>query len=114
MNRNGSRFKATQTKIGRMVRRIVTRFDPERIVLFGSRARGATRRDSDTDLLIVLPFNGSKREKEVEIRCSLHDIDTPKDIVVVTPEEFERYCGIVGTVIREAASEGKVLYARPG
>lgn len=100
--------------LDKIVRRVVRQFDPERIVLFGSRARGAAGPDSDTDLLIVMPFAGSKREKQVEVRCSLHDIDTPKDVVVVTPEEFERYRNIVGTVIREAALEGKVLYVRPG
>ena len=100
--------------LNRIVRRVVRRFDPERIVLFGSRARGTAGRDSDTDLLVVMPVKGSRHEKEVEVRCALHDIRTPKDIVVVTPDEFARYGHIVGTIACEALREGKVLYVRPG
>jgi uncharacterized protein len=99
-------------KIAEMVRRIVERFEPEQIILFGSHARGTARPDSDVDLLIVMPVTGSKHEKQVELRCALHDICVAKDIVVVTPDEVERRRNIVGTIIRPALREGKVLYAR--
>jgi len=99
-------------KIDRMVRRIVKRFDPEQIILFGSYARGEAHPDSDVDLLIVMPVEGSKREKRIEIRVALHDIPIPMDIIVVTPDEFERRRDIVGTIVRPAVREGKVLYAR--
>ena len=97
-----------------MVRRIVRRFDPDRIVLFGSHARGEAGADSDVDLLVVMPVSGSQREKAIEVRCALHDVRTPKDIIVVTPEEFERHRNIVGTIVRVALREGKVLYVRAG
>jgi uncharacterized protein len=99
-------------QIDEMVRRIVKHCDPEQIVLFGSRARGTAHPDSDVDLLVVMPVAGSKREKQVELRCVLHDICVPKDIIVVRPEELERRRDIVGTVIWPAVREGKVLYAR--
>ena len=96
-----------------MVRRIVSRFHPERIILFGSHARGEASPDSDVDLLIVMPFLGSKLEKQLEIRLALRGIHVPKDIVVATPEEFRWRQEIPGTIEQPAAREGKVLYARP-
>ena len=98
--------------IARMVRRIATRFDPERVILFGSYARGAPHPDSDVDLLVVLSVEGSRREKQIEIRRALEDIRVPKDILVSTPEEFAWRKEIPGTIEYPAAKEGKVLYAR--
>jgi predicted nucleotidyltransferase len=95
-----------------MVRRIVERFDPERIILFGSYARGDAGPDSDVDLLVVMHVEGSRREKGVEIGVALHDIRLPKDIIVTTPGDFEWRKEVVGTIERLAAREGKVLYAR--
>jgi len=94
-----------------MVRRIVSRFHPERIILFGSHARGDARPDSDVDLLVVLPFSGSKHEKQMEIRLALRDIRIPMDIVVATPEEFLWRKEVPGTIERPAVREGKLLYA---
>jgi predicted nucleotidyltransferase len=100
-------------EIRQMVRRIVSQFDPERIILFGSHARGDARPDSDVDLLVVLPVSGSRHEKQLEIRLALKDIRIPKDIVVTTTEEFLWRKEIPGTIERPAAREGKLLYARP-
>jgi predicted nucleotidyltransferase len=100
-------------EIRQMVRRIVSRFHPDTIILFGSHARGDAGQSSDVDLLIVMPFSGSKREKQVEIRLALQSIPIPKDIVVTTPEEFLWRKEIPGTIERPAAREGRVLYARP-
>jgi len=101
-----------RSSLDEIVRRIVERFDPERIILFGSHARGAAGLDSDVDLLVVMPVEGSRREKAVEIGVALHDIRVPKDIIVTTPEDFEWRKEIVGTIERPAAREGKVLYGR--
>lgn len=95
-----------------MVRRIVKRFDPERIILFGSHARGTTGPGSDVDFLVVLPVSGSKREKQTEIGLALDRFKVPVDVIVTTPEEFAWRKEIPGTIERPAAREGKVLYAR--
>lgn len=94
-----------------ITRRIVSQFAPERIILFGSHARGDARPDSDIDLLVVMPVAGSVRQKAVEIGVALHDLAVPKDIIVVRPEDFHRRANIVGTIEFPAAHEGKVLYA---
>jgi predicted nucleotidyltransferase len=98
--------------LSRMVKRLVHQFNPDQIILFGSHARGTAHSDSDIDLLVVLPVSGSKRAKQVEMRVALHDIHVPKDIIVATPEEVVRQRNIVGTIIKPALQEGKVLYDR--
>jgi uncharacterized protein len=99
-------------QIQHMVRRIVRQFHPERVILFGSHARGAAGPDSDVDLLIVMEVKGLKHRKQVEIRLALHDIRVPKDIIVTTPEDFAWRKDVVGTIEYPAVREGKVLYAR--
>ena len=99
--------------IDRMVQRIVKRFHPEQVILFGSHARGTAGPDSDVDLLVVMPVTGSRREKAVEIGVALHGLGVAKDIVVTTPEDFEWRKKIPATIERPAALEGKILYARP-
>ena len=103
----------SEQKISEMVRRIVEGFHPDKIILFGSYARGAAGPDSDADLLVVMPVKGSKREKAIEIDVELAGIGLPKDVIVVTPEEAEKYRDVVGTLIYPALREGKVLYERP-
>ena len=95
-----------------MVRRIVAEFDPDKIILFGSHARGQAGPDSDVDLLVVMPVKGSKRAKQLEIRGALHDVHVAKDIVLSRPEEFQWRKDIVGTIEHPAVREGRILYAR--
>jgi predicted nucleotidyltransferase len=95
-----------------MTERIVQRFDPLRIILFGSRARGEVGPDSDIDLLVVLPDVVDKRRAAIEIRRALVDLPVAKDIIVTTPEEIARRSRLVGTVLRPALREGRVLYER--
>jgi len=94
-----------------IVERIVERFHPERIILFGSRARGTARADSDVDLLVVMPFTGSRLKLVVEIRKTLRGLGIAKDIVIMTPEEFAVRKEIPGTVAYPAAREGRALHA---
>ncbi len=95
-----------------MAKRIVSQFHPEKIILFGSHARGQAAPDSDVDLLVVMPVSGSKREKAIEIGVALHDIPVAKDVMVVSPDDFDWRKNVVGTIERPADREGKILYAR--
>ncbi len=106
-------MQAAQEIIAEMVRRIVEEFDPQKIILFGSYARGVAGPDSDVDLLVVMPVQGSRRQKRVAIRTALSGMGLAKDVIVVTPEEAERYRDLAGTIVRPALREGKVLYERP-
>ncbi|MDQ3831217.1 MAG: nucleotidyltransferase domain-containing protein [Candidatus Tectomicrobia bacterium] len=93
-----------------MAERIVQDFDPVKIILFGSHARGEAGPESDIGLLVVLPEVANKRQAAVAIRRALTGLPVTKDIVVTTPEEIARRGDLVGTVLRPALREGKVLY----
>ena len=95
-----------------MVERLVAGFQPARILLFGSRARGADNRWSDVDLLVVMEEVTDKRRAAVEMGRTLRDLPVSKDIIVTTPEEIARRGHIVGTVLRAALRDGKILYER--
>jgi predicted nucleotidyltransferase len=99
-------------QIDRMVKRIVKQFHPEKIILFGSLARGDAGPDSDVDLLVVMDFEGSKLDKTVEVRVALGNLPVPTDIILSRPEDFAWRKEIVGTIEYPATREGKVLYAR--
>jgi predicted nucleotidyltransferase len=94
-----------------MAERVVERFRPTRIVLFGSHARGEGSVDSDVDLLIVMPLRGTRLATAVEIRKALRGFGVAKDVIVLTPEEYERKKGIPGTIAWPAEHEGVVLHA---
>jgi predicted nucleotidyltransferase len=102
----------TQARIERMVKRIVKRFHPEQIILFGSQARGDAGPDSDVDLLVVMRVDRSVDEKRLEIHEALHGIPVSVDILLTSPEDFAWRKDVVGTIEWPATREGKVLYAR--
>jgi predicted nucleotidyltransferase len=95
-----------------MVDRIVRQFRPLQIILFGSLARGEANRDSDVDLLVVLPTLIDKRQTAIAIRRTLIDLPISKDIIVTTPDEIKRKGNLIGNVLQSALKEGKVLYER--
>ena len=97
--------------IAMMTERIVRDFDPLQIILFGSHARGDADEQSDIDLLVVFSELTDKRKTAIDIRVALADVPMAKDILVSTPEELERNRPRIGSVLRHAQREGKVLYA---
>ncbi len=102
-----------QAAIADMVNRITARFSPEKIILFGSHARGDARRGSDVDLLVLFDDIDNPRERAAEIYVALIGCGVPQDIVVSTAARFERYKNVVNTVYWPAAREGRILYERP-
>jgi predicted nucleotidyltransferase len=99
-----------QNILDKVIHRIVHRFDPQRIILFGSYAIGEPNANSDLDLLIVMNVEGSTRQTAIEIDMLASDRRIPMDFLVLTPEQYERQKNIIGTVGRQAAREGKVVY----
>src|SRR5450631_3279881 len=95
-----------------LVRRIAERFSPEKIILFGSRARGDACADSDVDLLVLFSDVADPNKRAAELYASLADFPRPVDIVVSTSARFERYRNVVNTVYWPASREGRILYER--
>lgn len=92
--------------------RLVAGFHPERVILFGSHARGTADDHSDVDLLVVCSPRNNRRSAMVEMDRALAGLGIARDIIVLTPEEYERDKMIPGTVARPASIEGRVLYER--
>lgn len=90
---------------------IVERFLPERIVLFGSFARGNPGPDSDVDLLVIFPFDGKPFWKSLEILNHANPA-FPVDLLARRPEDTARRYAQGDPLIREALDQGKVLYER--
>lgn len=106
LSREGERWLPT------IKRRIVRRFRPERIVLFGSQARGEALDESDLDLLVVLSETEDPLAVRLAMRRALADLPVGTDIVVTTSGRIERYGDLVGTILRPALREGVTIYAR--
>ena len=102
----------SEAVISTMVDRIVGQFHPTRVVLFGSRARGTASDWSDVDLLVVMPDGTDRRQTAIEMHVALGDLPAAKDIVVTTPAHIAQRGHVIGTVLRPALREGKVLYER--
>ncbi len=93
-----------------IIRRIVEVAAPEKIILFGSAARGEMGPDSDVDLLVV-KSQVHRRRTAQQIETSLVGIRIPTDIIVATPEDLEHHKHTIGLIYRPALREGKVVYA---
>jgi len=93
-----------------VVRRIVEAADPDKIILFGSAARGEMEPDSDLDYLVKKGGKFNKSRLTTAVYRHLSGSDAAVDVVVVTPEEVERYGSSPCLVIYPALRERKVVY----
>jgi predicted nucleotidyltransferase len=94
------------------VARVVEEFSPERVLVFGSVARGEDGPDSDIDLLVIFNhIEGRRHDLGVAIQRSLRDIGAPVDVLVTDRDEVRRR-GQVPGVLRVALREGTVAHER--
>ena len=98
--------------IKELCEQIAREFNPQKIILFGSQAYGKPTVESDIDLLVVMPDGTNRRQTAIAIRSTLGGLGVAKDVVVTTPDEITRRGDLIGTVLRPALREGKVLYDR--
>src|SRR5947199_6965473 len=99
----------SQRSIQWVVDEIGRKFDPQKIILFGSYARGTATEDSDVDLMIVMPHRGPGYEKATEISTAVQ-IDFPSDILVRSESEIRARLKINDYFIQDIIEQGKVLY----
>jgi predicted nucleotidyltransferase len=99
----------TRAALDAFTQRLVDQFAPEKVILFGSQARGDARLDSDADILVVMPYEGRPFAKCREIRRACKP-DYRVDLVIWRPEDIEPRFHWGDPVIREALDQGEVLY----
>jgi len=102
----------TSEQIRELSRHIERAINPERIVLFGSYARGDATENSDVDLLVVARSSLPKPKRSVPLYSLLRAYPCSKDILVYTPEEVEEYRYLRASLIHRVLDEGIVLYEK--
>jgi predicted nucleotidyltransferase len=99
-----------------MTATIIDELHPDEIILFGSRARGSQRDQSDVDLLIIVPDSEEakrhRRHLEGRVYRRLAHFRVPKDILIFTRHEVQRWRNVVGHIVESSLREGRQLYAR--
>ncbi len=98
-----------QSTLDEIIRRVVEVAHPEKIILFGSAARGDMNRHSDVDLLVIKE-GVHRRRMTGRIYENLYGVGAAVDVVVVTPEDVERYKDSHALIIKPALCEGSVVY----
>ncbi len=99
----------SSNKIQDFCQEVVEKFQPEKIILFGSYAYGEPTQDSDVDLLVILPFEGSSVKKAIEILLAI-DYHFPLDFLVRTPQNIRQRLEMGDFFIQEILQKGRVLY----
>lgn len=103
-----------QTVLDTLVRQIVARAHPRRIILFGSAARGQFTSDSDLDVLVVMPNGIDRRHTAQDLIVELAGLGVSTDVVVVTEDDIRDYGNNPSLVLYPALKEGRELYRAPG
>ena len=93
---------------------IVKVADPDKIILFGSHARGDNRKDSDYDLCVLKHDVEHRRKLAQKLYVSLCDVSIPIDVIVQTPERFDELKNQSFLVYKEIAKDGVVIYEKSG
>lgn len=97
--------------LAEIVRRLVSAFQPESIYLYGSRARGEERPDSDYDVLMVVSASTLPRYRRDQAAFrALCGIGASKEVIVFTRQEFDARRGVTCSLPATVIREGKLLY----
>jgi len=96
-------------KIRDLSSQIARALNPDRIILFGSHAYGQPSKDSDVDILVVLPFEGKPVREAIEIRSKVN-AEMPLDLIVRTPEQLADRLAQNDWFMREIVEKGRTLY----
>jgi predicted nucleotidyltransferase len=104
---------ANDDLIGDIVRRIVQTAQPDKIILFGSRARGDARPNSDFDVLVIKESSEPRYRRSVPLYVALADLPAEVEVMVYTAEEIEEWREVPQAFVTTAVREGTTIYERP-
>lgn len=102
----------TEDLLQEITRKIVDKFEPERVILFGSRASDSFHTDSDVDLLVIMETSGSPVQRAVEVKRVCRPRFVPMDVLVKTPDEVTNRLQQGSFFLRQILEQGRVLYER--
>jgi predicted nucleotidyltransferase len=97
-----------------IVRRIVDTAHPEKVILFGSQARGDARPGSDFDVLVIKDSEEPRHRRSVPLYVALADLPVEVEVMVYTPEEVEEWSEVPQAFVTTAVREGTTIYERRG
>ena len=100
----------TEDALQEIIRRVVEVAEPDRIMLFGSAARGDMGDNSDVDLLVIKSGEFDYHRLMGDIYINLHGVGQAVDVVLATPEQVERYRNTHCLIIAPALKEGREVY----
>lgn len=103
------RKRIPQAVIRKLARQIAKQFKPQKIILFGSYARGKPRPESDVDLLVIMDTKLREVEQSIEI-CQQIDYMFGLDLIVYTPKHLKERVKMGDWFLRDILKEGKILY----
>lgn len=95
-----------------IVNRIATNYNPDKIILFGSYARGNYNDNSDLDFILVKETNTPKHKRGIEVRRLFYGLPIPMDFKIYTSTEFNNELSNRYSFLNSAIQDGKVLYER--
>jgi predicted nucleotidyltransferase len=97
-----------------IVRRIVDAVQPEKVILFGSQARGDARPNSDFDVLVIKQSDEPRYRRSARLYAALADLPVEVEVMVYTPEEVKEWSAVPQAFISTAVREGTTVYERRG
>ncbi len=98
-------------QLDELIRRIVEAVHPDKIILFGSAARGEMGPESDVDVMVVMPEGTHRLDTMGYLYRTIRGLGVPFEVVVATPEDLQRYGDRPGLIYRTALREGRTVYA---
>jgi len=99
-------------KIADIVTKIVSGYNPDKIILFGSYATGKPTEDSDLDLMVIKATDLPRPQRTVQVRKMLYGAMVPIDLIVYTPQEIAESKDNIFSFVSEVLNTGKTLYER--